>query len=203
MLSKKQRLLKRSFDVSFSAIGIVLCFLPILLLIVIATISTKKFGIFKQERIGKDGISFFIYKIRTMTKGSSTIKFTLITDPRITKVGHFLRKTRLDELPQLFNIVKGDMSFVGPRPDVKGYADLLEGEDRIILSVRPGLTGPATLRFKDEDALLSNVANPIEYNDTVIWPQKVAINRKYITNWSFYNDIKYIILSIFPNFDNF
>jgi lipopolysaccharide/colanic/teichoic acid biosynthesis glycosyltransferase len=109
----------------------------------------------------------------------------------------------LDELPQFFNIVKGDMSFVGPRPDVKGYADLLEGEDRIILSVRPGLTGPATLKFKDEDKLLSDVVNPKKYNDTFIWPQKVVINKQYIENWSFYKDIKYIILSIFPNFDNF
>ncbi|MCB0458558.1 MAG: sugar transferase [Flavobacteriaceae bacterium] len=203
MLSKKQRLLKRSFDVTFSIVGIILCSLPILLLIVIATISTKKFGIFKQERIGKNGKPFFMYKIRTMRKGDIDNHITLINDPRITKTGYFLRKTRLDELPQLFNIVKGDMSFVGPRPDIKGYADLLDGEDRIILSVRPGLTGPATLRFRDEDALLNNVVDPQEYNDAVIWPQKVAINKQYIENWSFYKDIKYIILSIFPNFDNF
>jgi lipopolysaccharide/colanic/teichoic acid biosynthesis glycosyltransferase len=203
MLSKKQRLLKRSFDVTFSIVGIILCSLPILLLIVIATISTKKFGIFKQERIGKNGKPFFMYKIRTMRKGDIDNHITLINDPRITKVGYILRKMRLDELPQLFNIVKGDMSFVGPRPDVKGYADLLEGEDRIILSVRPGLTGPATLKFKDEDKLLSDVVNPKKYNDTFIWPQKVVINKQYIENWSFYKDIKYIILSIFPNFDNF
>ena len=90
------------------------------------------------------------------------------------------------------------MSFVGPRPDVKGYADLLEDEDRIILTVKPGLTGPATLTFRDEDILLRSVIYPQEYNDKVIWPQKVAINKQYIANWSFYKDIKYLILSIFP-----
>ncbi|MEZ4841547.1 MAG: sugar transferase [Flavobacteriaceae bacterium] len=203
MLSKKQRLLKRSFDVSFSIMGIILCFLPLILVTIIATISTKTFGIFVQERIGKNGIPFFMYKIRTMKRGNTDNYITLSNNPRITKVGHFLRNSKLDELPQLINILKGDMSFVGPRPDVKGYANLLEGEDRIILSVRPGLTGPATLRFRDEDALLNNVVDPQEYNDAVIWPQKVAINKQYIENWSFYKDIKYIILSIFPNFDDF
>ena len=122
---------------------------------------------------------------------------TVRDDPRLTAFGKYLRKYHLDELPQLFNVLIGDMSFVGPRPDVAGYADLLQGDDRIILSVRPGITGPATLKFKNEDALLSQQPDPKAYNDKVIWKEKVRINKEYIMNWTLLGDINYIFKTIF------
>lgn len=122
---------------------------------------------------------------------------TKLNDTRVTSFGRFLRKFKLDEIPQIFNVLFGMMSFVGPRPDVQGYADLLQGEDRIILSVKPGITGPATLKFKDEESLLEKQENPKQYNDEVIWKEKVEINKKYIENWTFIGDIKYILKTIF------
>jgi len=115
---------------------------------------------------------------------------------RITKSGKFFRDTKIDELPQLFNVFLGSMSFVGPRPDVKGYADNLEGEDRLLLTIRPGITGPASIKYKNEEELLSRQSDPKEYNDKVIWVDKVAINLEYIKNWSLKKDIKYIIKTI-------
>jgi lipopolysaccharide/colanic/teichoic acid biosynthesis glycosyltransferase len=114
------------------------------------------------------------------------------TDRRITRLGRLWRKTKIDELPQLINVLKGDMSFVGPRPDVPGYADRLEGEDRIVLSVRPGITGPATLKYRNEENLLAEQENPRQYNDEVLWPDKVRLNREYVRNWSFGTDFRYI-----------
>jgi lipopolysaccharide/colanic/teichoic acid biosynthesis glycosyltransferase len=114
-------------------------------------------------------------------------------DPRITKSGAFFRKMKLDELPQLWNVLVGDMSFVGPRPDVPGYADQLPKETQaILLSVRPGITGPASLAFRNEEDLLATQENPKQYNDEVIYPEKVRINLDYIAKWTFMGDIKYI-----------
>ena len=127
-------------------------------------------------------------------KNNTTV--TTINDSRITRLGKFLRKYKLDELPQLFNVLKGEMSFVGPRPDVKGFADKLEGNDSIILSVKPGITGPATLFFKNEELLLAKQQNIEEYNKTVIWPKKVELNRLYVENYSFKKDIYYIFKTI-------
>jgi lipopolysaccharide/colanic/teichoic acid biosynthesis glycosyltransferase len=121
---------------------------------------------------------------------------TLKNDDRITPFGKFLRAYKLDELPQLYNVLVGDMSLVGPRPDVSGYADYLEGEDRIILSIKPGITGPATIKFKNEEDLLSDQKNPKKYNDDVIWPEKIKINKQYIQKWSLFNDIKCIVNTI-------
>ena len=117
---------------------------------------------------------------------------TQIGDPRITRLGLFFRKTKIDELPQLWNVLIGQMSFVGPRPDVLGYADRLQGEDRIILSIRPGITGPAQLAYKNEEEVLANQNDPVKYNDEIIWPDKVRINREYIGNYSFFKDFYYI-----------
>lgn len=117
-------------------------------------------------------------------------------DIRITKSGKFMRDTKIDELPQLFNVLLGSMSFVGARPDVEGFADKLEGEDRVILSIPPAITGPASLKYRDEEAILARQENPEEYNREVIWRDKVAINRDYIKNWSLRGDIGYIIKTI-------
>lgn len=112
---------------------------------------------------------------------------------KITRWGAFLRKYKLDELPQLINILKGEMSFVGPRPDVEGYADLLTDSDRIILSVKPGITGPAQIKYKNEEKILSSQENPQQYNDRVIWPDKVKINKDYVENYSFKRDLQFLI----------
>jgi len=142
----------------------------------------------------KDGKLFDVFKIKTM-KPVDGLDTTITTsnDMRITKSGKFFRDTKIDELPQLFNVLFGSMSFVGPRPDVKGYADELKGDDRIILSIRPAITGPASIKYKNEEEILAKVDNPKEYNDTVIWRDKVKINKEYIKNWSLKKDIEYIL----------
>ncbi len=119
---------------------------------------------------------------------------------RTTALGRFLREMKWDELPQLWNVLKGDMSFVGPRPDIPGYADALEGEDRIILSVKPGLTGVASLYFKDEEELLAQQENPSTYNDQVIWPKKIALNKAYIDNYSFFKDLRILFKTVALSF---
>ena len=167
------------------------------ILITLATISTKKFGLYKQKRIGFKGKPFVMYKIRSMRISEDMTQITLKNDHRITLFGHFLRQHKLDELPQLFNVFKGDMSLVGPRPDVAGYADALIGKDRVILDVRPGLTGPATLKYKNEEVLLMEQEDPQTYNDLVIWRDKVEINKNYIENWSLIGDIRIIIKTFF------
>jgi len=121
---------------------------------------------------------------------------TTSNDSRITKSGTFFRKTKIDELPQLFNVIFGTMSFVGPRPDVPGFADKLVGEDRVILSVRPGITGPASLKYKNEEEVLAKQKDAQRYNKEVIWPDKVQINKTYIKEWTLKKDIEYILRTI-------
>jgi lipopolysaccharide/colanic/teichoic acid biosynthesis glycosyltransferase len=186
--------LKRVFDFVLSLSGLVLLSPLIMLAWVAASIDTRSNGLFMQERIGKGGTRFNILKIKTMRDGTGlTSTVTTRSDRRITKTGSILRKTKIDELPQLWNVLVGDMSFVGPRPDVPGYADDLQGEDRIILSVRPGITGPASLKYKNEEEILSLQADAHKYNREVIWPDKVAINKEYIRNYSFVKDLKCLI----------
>ena len=177
--------------------GIILLFVPMIILIALATISTNKFGLYKQKRIGFKGIPFVMYKIRSMHISENMTQITLKNDHRITLFGQFLRQYKLDELPQLFNVFIGDMSIVGPRPDVAGYADKLIGEDRIILAIKPGITGPATLKYKDEESILAAQENPKEFNDQVIWRDKIKINKNYIENWSLIGDIHIIIKTFF------
>ena len=194
-MTKKDKIVKRVFDFLLALIGLFFTWPIILIAWIIASIETKSNGFFLQKRVGENGKLFTIIKIKTMypNKGSSV---TTANDKRVTKSGKFFRKYKIDELPQLVNVLIGDMSFVGPRPDVKGYADKLQGEDKIILSVKPGITGPATLKYKNEEEILAKVDNPIEYNDKVIWPDKVKINKEYIKSWSLKKDIEYIIKTI-------
>jgi lipopolysaccharide/colanic/teichoic acid biosynthesis glycosyltransferase len=197
MLKPIDRIIKRIFDIVFSIMGIVLTWWIMLLAWIIASIDTRSNGLFVQKRIGKNARPFLVFKIKTMKKveGIHT-SITTAKDIRITTSGIWLRKTKIDELPQLFNILFGNMSFVGPRPDVAGFADLLQGGDRIILSVCPGITGPATLKYKNEEKILSQQENPQQYNNEIIWPDKVAINKKYISHWSLKKDIIYIMKTI-------
>ena len=197
MLTRRERIEKRLFDIVFAITGIVIT-LPVMCVAwVVASVETRSNGLFVQKRIGQHGKPFYVWKIKTM-KSVSGMKSTVTTsqDRRITKSGALFRKTKIDELPQLFNVLFGQMSFVGPRPDVPGFADMLEEEDRIILSLRPGITGPASLKYKDEEILLSKVQDPERYNKEVIWPDKVKINKAYIRNWSLSKDIGYLVKTV-------
>lgn len=197
MLSTTDKLQKWVFDIVLSVIGICITWWLMVLAWIVTSIETKSNGLFIQERIGREGKPFFVFKIKTM-KQVDDIDTTVTTseDSRITTSGAFFRKTKIDELPQLFNVLFGTMSFVGPRPDVVGFADMLEGEDRIILTLRPGITGPASLKYKDEEILLSLQKDAERYNREVIWPDKVAINKIYLKNWTLKKDIKYIIKTV-------
>lgn len=195
MLTDGQQLLKRVFDVIISFFGLLLFIVPIFLMLLIARIDTGLNGLFIQNRVGKNGNIFKMYKIRTLKENKQHTLEDL--NSHQTTIGSFLRSSKLDELPQLFNVLKGDMSIVGPRPDIPGYADRLKGDDRIILTVRPGITGPATIKYKNEERLLLQKVNPQQFNDEIIWPDKVKINIEYVKNWSFFKDLKYIYKSVF------
>ena len=189
---------KRIFDIFFSILGLLLAGWIILLAYVLACIDTRANGFFLQDRVGKDGRLFKVMKIRTMlTNHRTPSTVTLSNDPRITRLGRVFRKLKIDELPQLINVIAGQMSFVGPRPDVPGFADRLAGEERLLLSVRPGITGPATLKYRNEEQLLAAQDNPEQYNREVIWPDKVRINLDYIQRWSLAKDIGYIWQTFF------
>ena len=153
-----------------------------------------------QKRVGRNGRLFKMYKFRSMKVGSDSSSVSVAGESRITPLGAVLRKYKLDELPELWNVLKGDMSFVGPRPDVPGYADNLIGEQRLILKLRPGITGPASLKYANEEEILALVNNPVEYNDNVIFPDKVRINLDYYYHHSFVGDIKLIFQTIFRSY---
>jgi len=188
---------KRIFDITLSLLCLLFLWWIIFFAWIVVSIQSRSNGMFVQKRVGKSAKIFNIYKIKTMINDPQNIStITTIRDTRITKVGSFLRRYKIDELPQLVNILKGDMSFVGPRPDVPGYADMLRGDDAIVLSIRPGITGPATLKYHNEEEILSKQKNPKLYNDSVIWPDKVEINKEYIYNWSLKGDVIYLIKTI-------
>lgn len=197
-LNTGQALIKRACDIFGATLGLTVTFWIIIPAWALASMDTQKNGFFTQERIGLKGRIFRVIKIRTMRDlaGVDTT-VTTGTDQRITGLGRFWRRTKIDELPQLINVLKGDMSFVGPRPDVPGYADTLEGKDMIILSVRPGITGPATLKYRDEESLLAKQNDPEAYNNDIIWPDKVRLNRAYVENWTFLKDMRYIWWTVF------
>lgn len=153
-------------------------------------------AVFTQKRVGKGGRLFTMYKFRSMSAHHSGSTVSVAGESRITPLGAKLRRYKLDELPELWNVFIGDMSFVGPRPDVPGYADKLEGDDRRVLQLRPGITGPASLKYRDEEVLLAAQANPQEFNDKVIYPDKVRINLYYLDHYSFVADIKMIIATV-------
>jgi lipopolysaccharide/colanic/teichoic acid biosynthesis glycosyltransferase len=187
---------KRLFDITASIFGLIV-FSPIFLGIAIL-IKLKMPGpiFFRQNRVGKDAKLFCMVKFRTMkvNHGGSTI--SVKGESRITPLGATMRKYKLDELPEFWNILTGDMSFVGPRPDVPGYADILKGDDRLLLTIRPGLTGAASIKYSNEEELLSEQEDPIKFNDEVLYPAKVRINNNYVKNWSFFLDIKIIIYTL-------
>lgn len=189
--------LKYIFDRLMAFIG--LLFLWPILLVVAILIRVKMPGgpvIFKQKRVGRNGKLFTMYKFRSMTVGHGGSSVSVAGESRITPLGAKLRHYKLDELPELWNVLIGDMSFVGPRPDVPGYADQLKGEDRDVLKLRPGITGPASLKYRDEEDLLAKQVDPQKYNDEVIFPDKVRINLYYLHHYSFIKDIQMIFCTV-------
>jgi len=188
---------KRIFDFLVSFIGLIFLSPIYIIISFLILIFMGRPILFKQKRIGRNGHPFKIFKFRTMINNNNNSNITVKNDSRITPIGKILRKWKLDELPTIFNVFLGDMSLVGPRPDVPGYADTLIGEDKKILSVRPGITGPATLKYAREEDLLFENNDFVNYNDNVIYPDKVKINLEYIKNWSFWVDFKIIFFTIF------
>ena len=189
--------LKYIFDRVVSFIG--LLFLSPVLLVVAILVKVKMPGgpvIFTQKRVGRRGRLFTIYKFRTMEVKHTGSTVSVAGESRITPLGAKLRKWKLDELPELWNVLIGDMSFVGPRPDVPGYADLLKDGEERVLELRPGITGPASMKYRDEEELLSQVDNPQEYNDTVIYPDKTRLNLYYLDHYSFVDDIRMIVCTV-------
>ena len=196
-MTTSQRYVKRGFDIIMSLCGLIVTAPIILCAFIIASLETRSNGLFSQIRIGKQGKPFRIYKIKTMRQlAHINTSVTTSNDARITQSGVLFRKTKIDELPQLWNVLIGKMSFVGPRPDMPGYADKLQGSDRLMLSIRPGITGPASIKYKNEEALLAQQDDPQTYNDNVVWPDKVRINLDYIRHYRFSDDIKYILKTI-------
>ena len=190
-------ILKYLFDKTASIIGILLLW-PVLLIVAIL-IRVKMPGgpvMFIQQRIGRHGRVFSIYKFRTMTVDHSGSSISVKGESRITPLGVHLRRWKLDELPELWNVLRGDMSFVGPRPDVPGYADELKGDDHRMLELLPGITGPATLKYRNEEELLASVDDPIRYNDEVIFPDKVRLNLYYLDHYSFLKDLQMIACTL-------
>lgn len=193
MLTRNQCYFKRIFDLVISLLLLIPLFPLILIGWTIASIETKKNGFFLQSRIGRFGKKFKIIKLRTMRDSSCvTNHITVHNDPRITRFGRIFRKLKIDEFPQLLNVIIGQMSLVGPRPDVEGFADLLIGEYRSILHVRPGITGPASIYFRNEEELLSSVKCPAEFNREFLWSKKIYINFEYINKYKFTNDLIYL-----------
>ena len=189
--------LKYIFDRLAALFGLLILW-PLLLIVTILVKIKMPGGpaFFVQKRVGRNGKLFTMYKFRSMTVHHSGSSISVKGESRITPFGAKLRKYKLDELPELWNVLIGDMSFVGPRPDVPGYADVLTGEDGEVLKLRPGITGPASLKYRNEEELLAQQADPIRYNDEVIFPDKVRINRYYLHHYSFIKDIQMIICTV-------
>lgn len=190
-------IVKDIFDRVAALFGLV-CLLPLfaVIYIVIAATDRSAPAIFRQQRVGRHGRLFTIYKFRTMTAGHGGSSVSVAGESRITPLGAVLRRWKLDELPELWNVLVGDMSFVGPRPDVPGYADKLQGDDRLVLTLKPGITGPASLKYRNEEQLLAMHDDPQKYNDEVIFPDKVRLNLYYATHYSFITDIKMILCTV-------
>lgn len=204
-------ILKRLFDILASFCGLLILW-PVLVVTAIL-IKIKMPGgpaFFCQKRVGKDGNLFTCHKFRSMTVKHNGSSVSVSGDSRITPFGAKLRHYKIDELPELWDVLIGNMSFVGPRPDVPGYADKLEGEDRDVLKLRPGITGPATLKYRLEDEMISEYVAKrqaegdtrdsqviaVEYNDTVIYPDKIRLNCYYYRNYSFWKDIEMIFATV-------
>jgi lipopolysaccharide/colanic/teichoic acid biosynthesis glycosyltransferase len=193
-------LVKRAFDLLVALPLAIILIIPIAVLVLIARIDTGQSGIFKQQRIGLFGRPFTIYKIRTMRPMVEiATNVTTTNDPRITPFGRFLRRAKIDEFPQLLNVLNGSMSFVGPRPDVAEVFRGLDASSLRVLTVRPGITGPSSVVFRNEELLLAAASDPEVYNSQVLFPEKIRINLAYIEHYSIQTDVRLMIQTIFSN----
>lgn len=192
--------LKRVFDMVVSSVGLIVLAPLFLVLAAVVRATSPGPAFFFQPRIGRHGKRFNCAKFRTMVVGAEE-QGTITTegDPRVTPVGRFLRRFKLDELPQLWNVLTGAMSLVGPRPDVIGYADRLQGDDRRILESRPGITGPSALLFREEERLLALAHDSKAFNDAVVYPEKLRINLSYLETRTFWRDIGYLVSTVLPH----
>jgi lipopolysaccharide/colanic/teichoic acid biosynthesis glycosyltransferase len=195
--------MKRLLDIIVASIAL-LILLPFMLIIFFCIVLESKGGLFyKQQRVGKNNKPFYLYKFRSMKKNAD--KKGLLTvggkDPRVTRIGYFLRKSKMDELPQLINIIKGDMSIVGPRPEVPKYVALYDENQRRVLSVRPGLTDLASIKYINESELLENAENPEEFYIQKIMPDKLHLNLEYIDNKAFAKDFRIVFQTLIRLFD--
>lgn len=202
---------KRLFDIAASLFGLLLIWwvYPIVAILIKINMPGGP-AFFCQKRVGRDGKLFTCHKFRTMTVKHSGSSVSVAGDSRITPFGAKLRHYKIDELPELWDVLIGNMSFVGPRPDVPGYADQLQGDDRVVLKLRPGITGPATLKYRLEDEMISAYVAArqaegdardaqviaVEYNDTIIYPDKVRLNKYYYEHYSFWKDIEMILATV-------
>lgn len=190
---------KRIFDIFFSGLGLLILSPLLIIIYFLVALSSKGGAFYKQERVGLNGVKFKILKFRTMYVGSD--KKGLLTvggrDPRVTPVGYYLRKSKLDELPQLFNVFKGDMSLVGPRPEVQKYVNYYSEEDREVLTVRPGVTDYASIVFRNENEILEGASDPDAMYINKVLPIKLKLNRKYITEKGLITDFKIIFSTLF------
>lgn len=182
--------IKRAFDLIFSFTALLLFGWVIVIGFIVASIDTLSNGLFTQKRIGQYGVPFTIYKLKTIRPKTTTI----------SPVGKLLRKSKIDELPQLFNVLFGTMSFVGPRPDIPGYYDKLEGDYRKILALKPGITCEASIKYANEELILEKQENPLQYNDTVIFPDKVQMNLTYYHTRTFLGDLNILLKTILGSF---
>ena len=190
-------MVKRLMDVVGAIMAIIVSSPVMLLMCILIKLTSPGPLIYRQERVGLHNKNFWMYKFRSMIVSHSGSSVSVKGESRITPLGAKLRKYKLDELPELWNVLIGDMSFVGPRPDIPGYADKLKGDDSRMLLLKPGITGLASLKYRNEEELLAQQEDPQKYNDEVLFPDKVRINIEYLDHWSFWNDIKIIIYTIF------
>ena len=212
MKSSINRIVKFVFDRVVALLGLVVLAIPLMVIALLVKLSNpRETVLFTQVRVGLHGKLFKIHKFRTMTKEKEITNIAYPNRARITPVGAWLRRYKIDELPELWDVLIGNMSFVGPRPDVPGYADLLEGDDRVVLDMRPGITGPATLKYSNEEKQIEDYVKQakangdqrtedeiaIWYNDEVIYPDKVRINCDYYRNYSFFTDVNIIFKTLF------
>ena len=205
-------IIKYLFDRVVALLGLLVLGIPLVVIAIMVKITMPDGSVFfTQERVGRNGKLFKIHKFRTMTNEKELSNIAYPNRARITPLGAKLRRHKIDELPELWDVLIGNMSFVGPRPDVPGYADKLEGEDRVVLEMRPGITGPATLKYSNEEKQIEDYVKQAKadgdartedeialwFNDEVIYPDKVRLNLEYYRNYSFFKDIKIIFKTIF------
>jgi lipopolysaccharide/colanic/teichoic acid biosynthesis glycosyltransferase len=193
----------RCFDVLFSGLGLIALSPVFLIIYILIRLESKGGGFYQQMRVGKYGKEFGLYKFRSMRIGADRLGLITIggRDPRITRIGYFIRKYKLDELPQLFNVLRGNMSIVGPRPEVRKYVDLYTDEQRKVLSVRPGITDYASIMYVDENSILGVASNPDKIYVEQIMPDKILLNMRYINCYSVTEYFKIIFLTFWHIFN--